>query len=144
MSDKTCGVFLLDGDNKVLACHPTNAKVTIWSIPKGWPDEGEEPRAAAVRELMEETGVEVDPSSLLELPPVKYKSGKKTLHAFLCKLKKKNTELSLICTSYVETGPTPFPEIDRYEWVSLDTAKMMLHEAQVRYIDMIKKIIHVR
>ena len=143
----TCGVFILDANDRLLACHPTNAPRTIWSIPKGLPNEGEDPRAAALRELMEETGLEVDSSALLELPPVRYKSNRKTLHPFLVKLKKRNAELSrLICTSYVEKPDVePFPEIDRFEWVRLDTAKTMLHEAQVRYIDMIKKIIsHVR
>lgn len=144
MSDKTCGVFILDADDQLLICHATNFKygANCWSIPKGWPDENEDYRSAAIRELMEETGLEIDPASILELPPVLYKTGKKTLYPFVGKLVKKGSELSLICTSYVEKPDCTFPEIDRFEWVSLDIAGLALHESQGRCIELVESIIN--
>jgi 8-oxo-dGTP pyrophosphatase MutT (NUDIX family) len=35
-----------------------------WSVPGGWREPGETPRQAAVREVLEETGLVVDPASL--------------------------------------------------------------------------------
>src|SRR5690349_1572035 len=49
-----------------------------WSIPKGEIEAGEEPVAAALRELGEELGpaAELDPESLIELGSVRQRAGK--------------------------------------------------------------------
>ena len=53
-------------DGKILLVHPTNAswQKSALGIPKGGIDPGEEPKAAAVRELFEETGIRVAESDL--------------------------------------------------------------------------------
>jgi predicted NUDIX family NTP pyrophosphohydrolase len=57
-----------------------NKDTGIWTIPKGEIDEHEAPRAAALREFEEETGLRVD-GELRALAPVRMKSGK-VVHAW--------------------------------------------------------------
>jgi 8-oxo-dGTP diphosphatase len=45
-------------------CEPFEGR---WALPGGWVDAGETSRAAAARELAEETGIEVDPAALRQL-----------------------------------------------------------------------------
>lgn len=60
----SCGVLVSDG-NRLLLGHATHSP--RWDIPKGIAEPGEEHRAAAVRELDEETGLVVDPDVLRDL-----------------------------------------------------------------------------
>ena len=53
-------------DNSILLVHPTNAswqKNTL-GIPKGKIESGEDPLDAAIREVKEEIGIDIDPNSL--------------------------------------------------------------------------------
>src|ERR1700753_1602632 len=70
---------------EVLLAHPggpffAKKDAGAWSIPKGEFDESEDKRNAALRELKEETGFEVD-GHLEPLDPVTLKSGK-TIYAW--------------------------------------------------------------
>lgn len=50
--------LVLISDNKILLCHPTNAKwFGTYSIPKGQVEEGEDYFEAALRETREEIGI---------------------------------------------------------------------------------------
>jgi len=142
----TCGIFGLDSENKLLMCHATNSGQYpgIWSIPKGLPENGESFVAAASRELMEETGIEVHPDDLLQLPKKLYKTKEKTLQPYLVRFKKKAIEFNLKCFSYVEIEEQdPFPEVDRFEWVDIShSGKFPLHESQIRCLGLIRKIIY--
>jgi 8-oxo-dGTP diphosphatase len=66
----TAGVVVLDGDHVLLIEHGEGAAHIIgsWGIPAGGIDAGETARAAAVRELAEETGLDVDGETLVEVP----------------------------------------------------------------------------
>ncbi|MBB5872227.1 8-oxo-dGTP pyrophosphatase MutT (NUDIX family) [Allocatelliglobosispora scoriae] len=62
-------VLLVDGLGRVLLFHgadPAEPDRPYWFTPGGGLDEGEEPRVAAARELMEETGLAIDPAALGE------------------------------------------------------------------------------
>jgi len=53
-------------DNRILLVHPTNAswqKSTL-GIPKGSIEHGEDPLSAAIREVKEEVGINIDPTRL--------------------------------------------------------------------------------
>ncbi|WP_417628848.1 RNA pyrophosphohydrolase [Pararhodobacter aggregans] len=51
------GVMLIDDRGRIFAARRLDSPVPAWQMPQGGIDEGEDPRAAALRELQEETGV---------------------------------------------------------------------------------------
>ena len=62
---KSAGVIIILKDNKMLLIHPTNHKwVNSLSFPKGGIDKGEKKIDAAIRELSEETSINVDISQI--------------------------------------------------------------------------------
>ncbi len=68
---KSAGVAIVLRNEKILLCHPSNAKwFGSYSFPKGGIDEGETIKEAALRELFEETSVKVDESRLSKEPLV--------------------------------------------------------------------------
>src|ERR1700736_1006511 len=69
----SCGVIVTDG-GRVLLRHATRSP--RWGIPKGVAEPGETLRAAAARELLEETGLTVAPDALAELGVHAYLRGK--------------------------------------------------------------------
>lgn len=50
------GIMLLNCDNQVFVAQRLDMRGAAWQMPQGGIDEGEEPRAAALRELEEEIG----------------------------------------------------------------------------------------
>ena len=54
------GVMLLNGEGLIFAGQRLDTAAPAWQMPQGGIDEGERPRAAALRELSEETGVTAD------------------------------------------------------------------------------------
>lgn len=59
------GVLFNDGNGRVLLVNPTYKKG--WEIPGGYVEVGESPRAAAIREVKEELGLDIDVRNLLVL-----------------------------------------------------------------------------
>lgn len=51
------GVMLINAEGLIFAGQRIDSEVPAWQMPQGGIDEGEEPRAAALRELEEEIGV---------------------------------------------------------------------------------------
>lgn len=51
------GVMLVNMDGKVFVGQRIDSKVEAWQMPQGGIDDGEDARAAALRELHEETGI---------------------------------------------------------------------------------------
>jgi putative (di)nucleoside polyphosphate hydrolase len=58
------GVMLVNRDGRVFAGQRLDNPGPAWQMPQGGIDEGEDPRAAALRELAEETGI---PASAVEV-----------------------------------------------------------------------------
>ncbi len=52
------GIVLFDARGRVFAARRNDTPGEAWQMPQGGIDEGEAPRAAALRELKEETGIE--------------------------------------------------------------------------------------
>jgi 8-oxo-dGTP pyrophosphatase MutT (NUDIX family) len=117
----TCGIFLMDINDRILLGHPTNHAKDFWSIPKGHPHKNETNIIAALREFEEETGINLNQmqwSSIRYLGRFVYPNRKKMLIAYCIKIQK-SIDLDLIkCPSMVsaEVYGQIVPEMDQFMW----------------------------
>lgn len=80
MKKLSCGVLIVNDRHELFLAHVTNT--TRWDIPKGGANPNEPMLDAALRELEEETGLEISPGRLIDLGRQEY-SSTKNLHLFL-------------------------------------------------------------
>lgn len=112
-----------------------------WSIPKGEPDAGEEPRRCALRELAEELGPAappLDPEELIELGSIRQKSGKR-VHAWAAEA---DFDPATLASNRFEMEWPPrsgervdFPEADRAEWFDPEEARRRILPAQTPLVE---------
>jgi predicted NUDIX family NTP pyrophosphohydrolase len=137
----TCGIFLYSTKiGKILACHATKAPAASWSIPKGLKDGDEEELAAALRELYEETGIDLRTATDLRvqrLREARYAKQNKVLVPFLIISDEDFSGRRLVCHTLVKNT---FPEIDKWKWISLEETKI-LHQTQQELIPDIRKLV---
>jgi predicted NUDIX family NTP pyrophosphohydrolase len=131
-----------DGRVEVLLAHPggpfwKHKDLGAWSIPKGECQDGEDPMVAARREFEEETGLHLE-GELTPLGEVK-QAGGKVVRAWAVE---GDCEASAIHSNTFELEWPPksgkiqqFPEIDHFEWFSLDAAREKLVKAQAALLD---------
>jgi predicted NUDIX family NTP pyrophosphohydrolase len=134
---------------EVLLVHPggpfwARKDLGAWSIPKGELDEGEDPRACAVREFAEETGTQLPDGTLDDLGSVKLKSGKVVVAFAVAGDLDPATVVSN--TFELEWPPRSgrtqtVPEIDRAEWFGLDAAREKLNPAQAAFVDRLEDLL---
>jgi predicted NUDIX family NTP pyrophosphohydrolase len=143
---KSAGIILYRGSGatlEVLLVHPggpfwSRRDAGAWSIPKGEYEEGEDPRACALREFEEETGTPLPPGELLELGDIRQKGGKMvTAWAAEGDL---DADAVHSNTFRMEWPPrsgrwATFPEIDRAGWFGVDEARDKLNPAQAEFVD---------
>jgi predicted NUDIX family NTP pyrophosphohydrolase len=127
----------------VLLVHPggpywASKDAGAWSLPKGEYEEGDDPRACAVREFEEELGTPLPADAeLTELGTVKLKSGKQvTAFAVEGDL---DADAITSNTFTMEWPPRSgrrreFPEVDRAGWFDLETARAKLNPAQAELL----------
>jgi len=111
-----------------------------WSIPKGQVEDGEEPRAGAIRELEEELGKapELDREQLIELGSIRQRAGK-VVEAWAAEADFDPAVLASN-TFAMEWPPRSgkqqeFPEVDRAEWFGLEAAREKILAAQAELLD---------
>jgi predicted NUDIX family NTP pyrophosphohydrolase len=112
-----------------------------WSIPKGEIEDGEEPRACALRELAEELGPACSlagSEELIELGSVRQRAGKQ-VEAWAAEGEFDPAEIES-ATFSVEWPPRSgqmreFPEVDRAEWFSPEAAQAKILAGQQPFID---------
>jgi predicted NUDIX family NTP pyrophosphohydrolase len=135
--------ILLHRDGEVLLVHPggpfwARKDAGAWSIPKGEYEEGDDPRACALREFEEELGSPLPAGTeLVELGTVKQRSGKViTAYAAEGDL---DADAIRSNTFTIEWPPRSgrmqeFPEVDRAGWFSLADAREKLNAAQAELL----------
>jgi predicted NUDIX family NTP pyrophosphohydrolase len=134
---------------EVLLVHPggplwARRDLGAWSIPKGLCEDGEEPQAAALRELEEELGAVVPVDELLELGSVRQRSGK-VVTAWAAR---GDFDVAGLRSMEFEMEWPPrsgrrerFPEVDRAAWFAPDEARERLLPAQAAFVDRLVKLL---
>jgi predicted NUDIX family NTP pyrophosphohydrolase len=133
----------------ILAEHPTGRRwykkdtkepeTGVFSLPKGLIEEGEDPVESAIREIKEETDIDLDIKRLHYLGKYKYIKYK-DLELFFYPLKEDEIDIKKCkCTSFFD-GPNgkKLPEVNGFSWLHMETD---LHFFFVSQQEIIKKII---
>ena len=154
MIKKSAGILLFrerDGHVEVLLVHPGGpfwAKKDdgAWSVPKGELEEDEDPLTAAMREVKEETGIDID-GDLIAMKQLRQPGGK-IVYAWAAEgdfdaatLKSNSFSMEWPPKSGLRRE---FPEVDRAAWFTLELAKSKILRGQVGFIDQLQEIIENR
>jgi predicted NUDIX family NTP pyrophosphohydrolase len=149
---RSAGILLFrigEAGPEVLLVHPggplwARRDLGAWSIPKGLCEDGEEPQAAALRELEEELGAAVPVDELLELGSVRQRSGK-VVTAWAAR---GDFDVAGLRSMEFEMEWPPrsgrrerFPEVDRAAWFAPDEARERLLPAQAAFVDRLVKLL---
>lgn len=117
-----------------------------WSVPKGEYDEDEQPRAAAVREFVEELGIAlpVDVEKLAPLGELRQPSGKR-LSLWTAEA---DVDPDAVAPGTFEMQWPPrsgrmaeFPEVDRVAWWSIEEARDRLVAGQRPFLDRLVELL---
>ncbi|MGI8879086.1 MAG: NUDIX domain-containing protein [Jatrophihabitans sp.] len=109
-----------------------------WSAPKGLLEPGEDHQAAARREFTEEVGVPVPDGELIALGTEQQRGGKVvTLWAIEADLDVSTVRPGTFDMEWPpKSGRTQsFPEVDRAEWIGVETARAKLVGGQRVFLD---------
>jgi predicted NUDIX family NTP pyrophosphohydrolase len=120
-------------------------QAAAWTIPKGELDDGEDPRAAALREFAEEIGTEPPAVEYGDLGTFRYASGK-LVHVFAAAAPAFAIDELRSNTFELEWPPrsgrrTAFPEVDEARWVGLDEARELLVAGQRPVLDALERLL---
>ena len=130
------------GALEVLLVHPggpfwRNRDQGAWQIPKGGIDEGEEPAAAALREVEEELGLVLE-GDLQPLDEIRQAGGKWVVAFAL----EHDFDAEQIRSNEFEVEWPPksgkfarFPEVDEARWMSFPEARRMMLPSQSPLLD---------
>ncbi len=150
---RAAGLFLINKNNELLVCHPTNHDQRFWSIPKGAIEKKETAIKAAVRETKEECGIDL--VELLENNELNYHSHslqryttkKKSLQPFVVYESENDIDFSsfeLKCESTFENkNGNVLPEMDDWKWVDITKVVELLdiHPTQQTIIKLINNLL---
>ncbi len=145
MAQRSAGLLVFrrrDGGLEFLLAHPggpfwAKRDDGAWSIPKGLADDGEDLLAAARREFLEETGLNVE-GEFVRLADLRQKSGK-VVSGWLVEA---DLDLSAFCSNTFElawprgSGRTlTVPECDRAEYFPAEAALRKILPGQRGFIE---------
>lgn len=140
--------ILLESQSRFLIGHPTELTGTTngWGILKGKVDDGESLIDAAIREFGEESNVDLEPYLLDDRimisprPFFRYNvNGDKTVYVFWAyDLSGLAINFNFSCPSFVEG--TDKPEIDKYQWVTVDEAINLVTASQKKLFKYVKDL----
>lgn len=136
----TAGIFLITKSNKLLITHPTNSPDNVWSIPKGLVDKNESTFEAAKRELLEETGIDLNLNDIVDIRyygKIKYPKRKKYLTGYVVEIGHDEfLNKKLECNSMVHLPDKIFPENDDFKWVDFSEALKLIHVTQKKVLEL--------
>ena len=152
MQKISAGIILYrrrEGRLKVLLVHPggpfwKKKDLSVWSIPKGEPDEGENLLSAAKREFEEELGLVPPQGEFLPLGTITQRSGK-IVRAWAVE---GDYDVKSIKSNTIKIEWPPrsgkfreFPEVDRAEFFEVEEAKKKINPAQVELLERLEAAI---
>ena len=154
MEKKSAGILLFRITQKiteVMLVHPggpfwEKKDLGSWSIPKGEFEPGDDPLAAAIREVEEETGLRLE-GNFIALTPIRQKSGK-IIYAWALEGDQK---IDKITSNQFEMVWPPksgvkksFPEVDKAAWFNLDVAAGKIIPGQAPLLVQLAEILATR
>jgi len=126
-------------EDKILLVHPTGAswRNSALGIPKGKIELGEDPLNAAVRELREETGIDINPDVLdSESNIVNIYKGDQISHQLIYFILKIESPIQIgMLGDKVSKGSLQMHEIDWAGFVPIDRAYELMHRDQLIILD---------
>jgi len=146
VAKRSAGILLYrvrDGTPEVLLVHPggpfwAKRDRGAWSIPKGEYEDGEDPRACALRELEEELGTAPPLGALVDIGSVRQKGGKQVV-AWAAE---GDFDPAALRSNTFEMEWPPrsgrreaFPEVDRAEWFETTEARERILPGQAPFLD---------
>jgi predicted NUDIX family NTP pyrophosphohydrolase len=147
MAKTSAGILLYRGAAdglSVLLAHPGGPfwaarDAGAWSIPKGELDPGEDPRAAAVREFIEELG-HAPPGEPWPLGEIRQRGGKRVIAYAL----EGDFDVAALRSNTFEMEWPPrsgrtqaFPEVDRAAWMLMPRAREKILPSQLPLLDLL-------
>jgi predicted NUDIX family NTP pyrophosphohydrolase len=111
----------------------------VWSVPKGEYVEGEDPFLAAKREFEEETGIKPE-GEYFSIGEIRQPSGKTiTAWAFKGDLDPVLIKSNLFSMEWPPNSANirEFPEVDRGDWFSVETARKKITKGQAGFLDVL-------
>lgn len=127
----SAGVVMTDGA-AVLLGHATGTP--YWDLPKGRMEPGETPLQGCLREVREETGLDLRGQPLVDLGRFKYRP-QKDLHLFLLRVTALPDPAHLACsTSFTDRHGREVIELDRFANVPYDALHRFVAPAMARVL----------
>lgn len=129
----SCGILVISPSGWFLA-HAT--RTPRWDIPKGRMDPGETPEQTALREAMEETGIDLSPfkAQLKDLGQHTY-IPKKDLHLFTLEVDEAFDLSKCACSTHVVMAHGQYPETDQWAWVPQSDVRAKLGKGMIAYME---------
>ena len=113
----SCGVLVMNRQRELLMGHASGTP--RWDIPKGVGEAGETALQTAVREALEETGLALEGSDLLDLGRFPYLRAK-DLHLHAALIERIDPRRCVCSTHYTDARGRERPEMDGHAWVGFD------------------------
>jgi predicted NUDIX family NTP pyrophosphohydrolase len=150
MPKRSAGIVLYrlrSGAPEVLLVHPggpfwAKRDLGAWSIPKGEYEQGEDPRACALREFEEELGAPPPTDTLTELGTTRQAAGKLvTAWAAQGDLDPASVRSNAFTLEWPPRSGVmrEFPEVDRAEWFPLAEARRRVNPGQVELLERLRE-----
>lgn len=139
---ESCGFIIINTDGKMLIAHPTNdfSGAGIWTFPKGHIEYGENQIECALREVYEETNLDLNKIKGNKSFLCKTENVNRTVVYFLFKSQEDLTKLNIKCNSLVDCDyddndiHIPIYENDDFKWVDIYESLDYLSDREGRVV----------